>query len=395
MTQINLNLNAEQIQDIISNSGANDLAKQMLTTIFNQLMEKERDEYISVDAYSRDEHRNSSRNGYYERNYTTRIGRLELIIPRTRDGEFSPSIFERYQRNEKALLSTMLEMYVQGVSTRKVTKVVEELCGTSVSKSFISSLTNQLDEVVHAFLSRPLERKYPFIFSDVLYIKVREEKRVVSKAFHVILGVNDLGERELLNFWISESESYETWKTLYEQLLARGLTGLKLVVSDAHKGEVRAIKEVFGGVSWQRCQVHFMRNVFDKLPRKNTEQVRDELKVLFKTNNIELARTLKNQIVNRYSSHYEKMVECLDEGFEDSFQYCSIEESNYSRLKSTNLLERLNSEIRRRERVVRIFPNELSAIRLLGSILIDIHDEWQSSPRQYINFANKTKKWID
>ena len=155
-----------------------------------------------------------------------------------------------------------------------------------------------------------------------------------------------------------------------------------MVVSDAHKGEVRAIKEVFGGVSWQRCQVHFMRNVFEKLPRKNTEQVRDELKVLFKTNNIELARALKNQIVNRYSSHYEKMVECLDEGFEDSFQYCSIEESNYSRLKSTNLLERLNSEIRRRERVIRIFPNELSALRLLGSILIDIHDEWQSSPRQ-------------
>ena len=395
MTQINLNLNAEQIQDIISNSGANDLAKQMLTTIFNQLMEKERDDYINVDAYSRDEHRQSSRNGYYEWNYTTRIGRLELIIPRTRDGEFSPSIFERYQRNEKALLSTMLEMYVQGVSTRKVTKVVEELCGTSVSKSFISSLTNQLDEVVQTFLNRPLERKYPFIFSDVLYIKVRENKRVVSKAFYVILGVNDLGERELLNFWISESESYETWKALYEQLLSRGLTGLKLVVSDAHKGEVRAIKEVFGGVSWQRCKVHFMRNVFDKLPRKNTEQVRDELKVLFKTNNIELARTLKNQIVNHDASHYEKMVECLDEGFEDSFQYCSIEESNYSRLKSTNLLERLNSEIRRRERVVRIFPNESSALRLLGSILIDIHDEWQSSPRQYINFTHKTKKWID
>ena len=217
MTQININLNAEQIQDIIAQSDANDLAKQMLTTIFNQLMEKERDEYINVEAYSRENLRNSSRNGYYERNYTTHIGRLELIIPRTRDGEFSPRLFERYQRNEKALWSTMLEMYVQGVSTRKVTKVVEELCGTSVSKSFISSLTNQLDEVVHAFLNRPLERKYPFIFSDVLYIKVREDQRVVSKAFHVILGVNDLGELELLNFWISESESYDTWKVLYEQ----------------------------------------------------------------------------------------------------------------------------------------------------------------------------------
>ena len=394
MTQINLNLNMEQIQDIISNSGANSLAKQMLTTIFNQLMEKERDDYIQVDTYSREEHRNSSRNGYYERSYSTRIGRLELIVPRTRDGEFSPTIFERYQRSEQALLSTMLEMVVQGVSTRKVSKIVEELCGTSVSKSFISSLTSKLDEHVQSFLTRPLERHYPFILSDVLYIKVRENRRVVSKAFHIILGVNDLGERELLNFSISESESYETWKRLYEQCLDRGLTGLKLVISDAHKGEVRAIKETFGGVSWQRCQVHFMRNVFDKLPRKNTETVRDELKALFKMNNIELARNLKNRIIDQYRNQYAKMVECLDEGFEDSFQYCSIEESNYSRLKSTNMLERLNSEIRRREKVVRIFPNEQSALRLIGSVLIDVHEEWQSSARQYIKFTEKTKKWI-
>ena len=248
----------------------------------------------------------------------------------------------------------MLEMYVQGVSTRKVSKVVEELCGTSVSKSFIIPLTSEVDNMVDDFLNRPLDRVYPFILSDVLYIKVRENHRVVSKAFHIILDINDCGERELLSFSLSDSESYETWKSLYEQLLSRGLTGLKLVISDAHKGEVRAIKESFSGVSWQRCQVHFMRNVFDKLPRKNTEQVRDQLKVLFKTNNIELSRTLINQIVNRYSSHYEKMVKCLDEMLEDSSQYCSIEESNYSRLKSTNLLERLNSEIRRSERVVHI-----------------------------------------
>ena len=186
MTQINFTLDSEQIQDIISNSGANDLAKQMLTTIFNQLMEKERDEYINADNYSRVDKRVSSRNGYYERSYTTRIGRLELIIPRTRDGEFSPSVFERYQRNEKALLATMLEMYVQGVSTRKVSKVVEELCGASVSKSFVSTLTRELDSMITSFLNRPLERNYPFIFSDVLYIKVRENKRVLSKAFHVI-----------------------------------------------------------------------------------------------------------------------------------------------------------------------------------------------------------------
>ena len=383
MTQINFTLDSEQIQDIISNSGANDLAKQMLATIFNQLMEKERDEYINADSYSRVDDRVSSRNGYYERTYTTRIGRLELIVPRTRDGEFSPSVFEQYKRNEKALLATMLEMYVQGVSTRKV------------SKSFVSTLTSELDSMVASFLNRPLERNYPFIFSDVIYIKVRENRRVVSKAFHVILGVNDLGERELLSFSVSDTELYESWKQLYTSLIDRGIAGLKLVISDAHKGEVAAIRDIFGGVAWQRCQVHFMRNVFDKLPRKNTEMIREELKVLFKTNNIEIARTLKNSICERYSEKYRKMTECLDEGFEDGFQYCSIEETNYSRIKSTNMLERVNSEIRRRERVVRIFPNEQSALRLIGAVLIDIHEDWQSSARQYIKFTDATKKWLD
>lgn len=391
MTQINFTLDQNQIQELIENSDANDLAKQMLTTIFNQLMEKERDDYIKVDHYSRNDERQSSRNGYYEREYTTRIGRLELKVPRTRDGEFSPSLFERYQRNEKALIATMLEMYIQGVSTRKVTKVVEELCGLKVSKSFVSSLTSELDTMVTAFLNRPLGNRYPFILSDVLYLKVRENQRIVSKAFHVILGINEKGSRELLSFAIYESESYDSWKEMYENLLEKGLCGLKLV----HKSEVKAIRDAFTGVSWQRCQVHFMRNVFDKLPRKNTSEVRDELKMLFKTNNIEIAHKMENELIDKYSGQYPKMTECLDEGFEDGFQYCAVKETNYSRLKSTNMLERLNSEIRRREKVVRIFPNEASAIRLIGAVLIDINEKWETSSRQYIKYTKETKKWIN
>ena len=158
---------------------------------------------------------------------------------------------------------------------------------------------------------------------------------------------------------------------------------------------MKAIKESFPGVSWQRCQGHFMRNVFDKLPRKNTEEVRGELKVLLKTTNIEIARRLKNEIVDKYIGKYSKMTECLDEGFEDGFQYCTIEETNYSRLRNTNMLERVNSEIRRREKVVRIFPNKQSALRLIGAVLIDIYEEWESSSRQYIQFTEQTKKWID
>ena len=395
MTQFNFTLDLEEIQALINNSGANDLAKQMLTTIFNQLMEKQRTDYINVEEYSRDDNRVSQRNGFYERGYTTRIGTLELRVPRTRDGEFSPTIFERYQRNEKALISAMLEMYVQGVSTRKVSKVIEELCGNKVSKSFVSSLTSELDIIVGEFLSRRFEKKYPFIFSDVLYIKVRENRRVVSKAFHVVLGINEDGERELLGFSISDIESYDSWKSIYQSLLDRGLDGVKLVVSDAHKGESKAIKECFTGAAWQRCQVHFMRNVFDRLPKKNTELVRSELKSLFKTTNIEVARSMRDDLVNKYSDQYSSMIECLDEGFEDGFQYCAIEETNYSRLKSTNMLERLNSEIRRREKVVRIFPNVNSALRLIGAVLIDTHEEWTSSFRQYISFTEETKKWVN
>lgn len=396
MTRLNFTLESNDIQAIIDNSGANDLAKQMLTTLFNQLMEKQRDDYIQADAYVRGDERVSQRNGYYERSYTTRIGTIDLIVPRTRDGAFSPSIFERYQRNEKALVASMLEMYVQGVSTRKVSSIVETLCGESVSKSFISSLTKQLDEIVHDFLSQPITKRYPFLLSDVLFIKVREDRRVVSKAFHVVLGISDEGQRELLSFCIRDSESYESWKSIYTELKERGLTGVKLIISDSHQGEVKAIKECFTGISWQRCQVHFMRNVFDKLPRKNCEELRTELKLLFRITDIELARKKKIELLEAYQEDkYQVALNCLDEGFEDGFQYCATEETNYSRLKSTNMLERLNEEIRRREKVVRIFPNEASALRLLGCIIIDIHETWLSSGRQYIQYTESTKRWIN
>ena len=394
MAQVNFTLKMEDIQAIIEKSGANDLSKQLLTTILNQLMENQRDEYIQVDDYVRDQQRVSQRNGYYPREYVTRIGQLELNVPRTRDGQFSPTIFERYQRHEQALIASMLEMYVQGVSTRKVTRIVEELCGKSVSKSFISSLTTQLDQQVEDFLNKKFEIDYPFLFSDVLYLKVREDKRVVSKAFHLVLGISSQGQREVLGFRIGNTESNDSWKAIYEELIHRGLKGVKLVTSDAHKGEVEAIKQCFIGASWQRCQVHFMRNVFDRLPKKNTEVVRSELKALFRMTNLEAARTFKNQLVDKYSTLYSAMSETLDSGFEDSFQYCSMEETNYSRLKSTNMLERVNEEIRRREKVIRIFPNEASALRLIGTILIDLNEEWMTSSRQYINFSEQTKNWL-
>ena len=388
MTQIHFTLDKVELQELIANSGANEASQLILMKLFNELMERQRDDYCNVDPYERGDSRNAQRNGYYQRELTTRVGTLNLRVPRTRDGKFSTDIFERYQRNEKALVSTMLEMYVSGVSTRKVGQVVETLCGKNVSKSYVSSITKLLDEEVYKFKQRRIDKKIPYLMTDVLYIKVRENRRVVSKAVHIAIGIDSKGFKNIIGFMISDSESEETWKVFYQSMIDRGLTNVEMVISDAHQGQVNAIQKSFTESVWQRCQVHFLRNVMDKLPRKNTQEIRDEIKHLFRINDIDAARLYKDKIIEKHSDKYEKMCDCLDEGFEDSFQYIASSSTKYNRLKSTNLLERLNQEIRRREKVIRIFPNVESAERLIGSMLIDIDEDWITSTRRYIEFTH-------
>lgn len=386
MTQVHFTLKQEDIQNLINESVNDNLSKNILTTVFNQLMEKERTEYINAENYERTDDRVTSRNGYYDRAYLTRVGNLELKVPRTRDGKFSPSIFEKYQRSEKALLASMLEMYVSGVSTRKVTNIVEELCGKSISKSFVSSLTKELDGIVEAWRNSSLEgTSYPYLMVDVLFVKVRENHRVVSKSCHVAIGITDEGNREIIDFLIQDTESKESWSNFFTQLKNRKLTNIKMVISDAHKGLVNAIKTSFPGVSWQRCQVHFLRNILSSIPKKDSKTFREQIKAIFRLTNIDAARVAKNLVLEAYEgqSKYEKACRTLDEGFEDAFQY-SVNGIAHPRLRSTNLLERLNEEIRRREKVIRIFPNVASATRLIGAILIDQQDKWQESSRAYI-----------
>lgn len=208
MTQLHFTINQEEIQNLINESVDNKIAKSILTKVFNELMKKERDEYLENTAYQRDPNRSTYRNGYYERDYTTKIGTLTLRVPRTRDGKFRADVFERYQRNEKALLATMLEMYVQGVSTRKVSKVIENMCGKTYSKSFVSSLTKELDEEAKLWRNSDLSTtKYPYLIVDVVYIKVRENNRVVSKACHIEIGINEKGNREIIGLDLSSSEN--------------------------------------------------------------------------------------------------------------------------------------------------------------------------------------------
>ncbi len=369
MTRLHFTINQEEIQNLINESVDNKLAKSILTKVFNELTEKERDEYLDNKAYQRDSNRTSYRNGYYERDYTTQIGTLTLRVPRTRDGKFWAEVFQRYQRNEKALLATMLEMYVQGVSTRKVSKVIENMCGKTYSKSFVSSLTKELDQEVKLWRNSDLSTiKYPYVIVDVVYIKVRENSRVVSKACHIAIGINEKGNREIIGLDLNDSESEYSWSNFFEYLKARGLSGLKMVISDAHKGLVKAIKESFINVSWQRCQVHFLRNILSKAPKKSTEEFRTDIKALFKIQDINLARKMKDEIFLKYESEkkFQNSLNTLDKGFEDAFAYLA-NDVIHSRLRSTNCLERLNQEVRRREKVIRIFPNEESAIRLIFS----------------------------
>lgn len=391
MTQhLQINLEPKQIQALIESSVKDDASKLILTTVFNQLMEHQRTEFIQAEGYERSDNRTGQRNGYYERALTTRVGMLELKVPRTRDGVFSPTVFERYQRNEKALLASMLEMYVSGVSTRKVSQIVEELCGKSVSKSFVSSLTAQLDPIVKEWQNRTLAgTKFPYLMVDVLYIKARVDNRVISQSCHIAVGITEEGNRQIIGFMLQNEESHETWTTFFDYLKSRGLTGTKLVISDAHKGLVSAIQTSFTEASWQRCQVHFMRNILSSVPRKGSKPFREAVKAIFKFTDIHLARKAKSALVEEYSDQakYKKACRTLDEGFEDAFQYTVIEKS-HNRLKSTNLLERLNEEVRRREKVIRIFPNTTSANRLIGAVLMDVHENWISSPRKYIQFES-------
>lgn len=387
MTQFHLTLNLDQLKDELMNSNLNTVVKSSIVLILNQVMEQERDTYLQAEAYERNSERVDYRNGYYERDYTMSFGRIKLKVPRTRNGEFSTSVFEKYQRAEQALVLSMLEMVVNGVSTRKVTKAVEQLCGEKVSKSFVSSLTKQLDPVVKEWAHRSLlGHEYKYVYVDAMYIKVREYQKVVSKAVYIAIGVNEKNKREFIGLSINHAESKEGWKRFFQDLQSRGLQSPKLVISDAHEGLKNAIQESFVGSGWQRCTVHFKRNLFDSLPKKGTAEFRSLIKELFNSQCPKKARAIRDDIIQAYEEKkgYENALRLLDEGFEDTIQFMNEPPSYHVQLRTTNNLERLNSEIRRREKVIRIFPNTQSAFRLIGAVLKDYEETMDRGGRTFL-----------
>ena len=373
MAQLNFTLDMDILKDSVMNSNIDAVVKSTIVLVLNEYMEKERDDYLKASSYERSDDRIDYRNGYYERDYIMTIGKIRLKVPRTRQGDFSPSVFERYARCEQALVLSMLEMVVNGVSTRKVTSVVEQLCGESVSKSFVSSLTAKLDPIVNEWANRPLNTTYySYVFTDAMYIKVREHNRVVSKAVYIAMGINEVGQREILGIKVDHNESFQSWSTFFQHLISRGLQSPKLVVSDAHEGLKKAIQKEFIGTSWQRCNVHFKRNIITSFPKKDGREAISLLKTIFLAEDIYTVRKLKDLFYEKYEEdkRYEKALKTLDDGFEDSIQYLEFPLAHRKFIRSTNSVERLNQEIRRREQVIRIFPNTQSAFRLIVAVLM-------------------------
>ena len=367
MANIDVTLNPELLPNLLSDSGEG--MKKLVESVLNQVLEAQMLDHLGADRHERSNDRTGYRNGYRERQLTTRVGTLILRVPQTRDGSFSTELFRRYQRSEQALVLALMEMVVQGVSTRKVTHITEELCGATFSKSTVSSLATGLSARVNHWRNRRLNGPYPFLLLDALVIHVRKDESVVPVAALIATGISEDGQREILGLTLGDSENEASWDDMLRDLKGRGLSGVDLVVSDDHKGLKKAVQRHFQGVRWQRCQVHFLRNLLGHAPASQRGPLALALGRLFRADTKEEARAIKNEILATFEKKASKSMDCLEEGFEESLTILSFPRKYRVRLRSTNSQERLNEEVRRRERVIRIFPNEDSAIRLIGALL--------------------------
>jgi putative transposase len=361
-----------------------DLLRSLVQPLVQAALEAKMDECLQAGKHERTSQRLGYRSGYYERGLVTRVGRLELRVPQDRDGRFCTELFERYERNEKALMSALVEMYVQGVSTRKVKAITEELCGHSFSASSISRMNKTLDEELEHFAQRPLDEEYPYLILDARYEKVREGGVVRSQAVLIAIGINWDGRRCILAVECANRESTSSWRDFVLKLKQRGLRGVEFAVSDDHPGLKRAIGELLPDAAWQRCYVHFLRNALDYLPRKADDDCLTELRWLYGRRDLAEARRDLLAWLEKWQGKYGKLCDWAEENIEQTFTFYRLPQQHHKHLKSTNMLERLNEEIKRRTRVVRIFPSTESCLRLIRALAVETHEEWLEGTR-YLN----------
>ncbi len=370
-----------------------DFLKELLHEVIQEVLEAEMNDALGAQKGERTGDRLGYRSGYYPRALITRVGKLELRVPQDRQGRFSTEVFERYQRSEKALVSALAEMYVQGVSTRKVKAITEELCGHSFSASAVSGVVKRLDEQLSQFAQRQLEEAFAYVILDARYEKVRESGSIRSRAVLVAIGIDWEGRRQVLGVELANRESASSWKDFLLTLRQRGLKGVELVVSDDHAGLRKAIAEVLPEAIWQRCYVHFLRNALDHLPRKGDDDCLRELRWLYDRRDVNEARKDLAGWLKRWQDKYAKLCAWVEDNIGETLSFYSLPLGHHKHLKSTNMLERLNEEIKRRTRVVRIFPNEQSCLRLIRALAVETHENWIEAHRYLdMNLLHEHKK---
>jgi len=365
-----------------------DALRDLLAGTLNAVMHQEVAAQLNAGAYERHDDRQGYRNGTRTRRFDTRMGTLELEVPRVRGGSYMPSFLTHRERAEAALVSLVQEAYVNGVSTRKMQKLFEALGVASLSKSQVSELNKQLDDLVTAFRERPLTALYPYFMVDAVYEKIRFEGRSQSHAVVIAYGITDQGLRELIGVEIVDTESYDSWSGFFRKLLARGLRGVQLVISDAHAGLKKAIAEVLLGAGWQRCKVHFLRNILAAVPKMQKDVVASDLKALFAPNTTrDAAMNVVDGLIKKYGDRHSRAMQILLDGIDDALTYLDFPSEHAAKISSTNPIERINREIRRRTRAIGVFPSINSAMRIIGMVLIEMTEDWESQ-RGYMSLES-------
>ena len=377
-----VSLDVAQVKSVLMEQP--DFLQPVVQGAVQAILEVEMEECLQAGKHERSEQRLGYRSGYYRRRLITRVGTLWLRVPQDRAGHFNTQVFEQYQRSEKALVASLAQMYVQGVSTRKVAAITEELCGHEFSASSISAITQKLDGQLAEFSRRSLDQEFPYVVVDARYERVREGGVIVSRAILVALGIDWEGRRQVLAVEYANRESRGSWREFLLQLKERGLHGVQYLVSDDHSGLKAAIREVLPGVWWQRCYVHFLRNALDYLPRKADDDCLQELRWMYERRDVEEARRDLRQWLEKWAAKYPKLCAWVETNIEETWTFYRLPVAHHKHMKSTNLLERFNQEIKRRTLVVRIFPDEASCLRLIRAVASEQHEEWMEGSR-YLN----------
>jgi putative transposase len=358
-----------------------DFVRTAVQSLVQAALEAEMTEALGAEKGERSAVRLGYRSGYYSRALITRVGVLELRVPQDRQGRFSTELFERYQRSEKALVGTLAEMYVQGVSTRKIKAVTEALCGHSFSASSISAINKSLDEGLRAFSERRLEDAYPYLIVDARYERIREGGVIHSQAVLIAVAVDWEGRRQILAVELANRESRSSWRDFLLGLRQRGLSGVEFVVSDDHAGLRAAIRDVLPEAVWQRCYVHFLRNALDYVPRRVDDDCLRELRWFYDRRDLAEARRDIAAWLAKWQGKYPRLCDWVEETIEETLSYYRLPLAHHKHMKSTNMLERFNQEIKRRTHVVRIFPNGESCLRLVRALAVEMHETWLEGTR--------------